>query len=254
MERYGVYVVNHPDSTAKRKLTVYNKYGVLYVTQDREVKGKLSKSVKKALSDPSVRQKMADACSANEDRRNATMQERYGTIDAMQVPGAKGRYRATCMANFGYAHPSHSPVLLRKRFMSLIRRKDCMLPSGRIVHLQGYEPWALEILMGLYTESEFSWDDLPAIPYVHDAKNKFYHPDFFLPEQRLVVEVKSWYTLLCEDTMNAAKQAACLAQGYRFEFWVGADKDPGHHPFTVITIPLADYLRERAEAIAKSTV
>jgi hypothetical protein len=70
----------------------------------------------------------------------------------------------------------------------------------------------------------------------------------------LVVEVKSWYTLLCEDTMNAAKQAACLAQGYRFEFWVGADKDPGHHPFTVITIPLADYLRERAEAIAKSTV
>ena len=183
----------------------------------------------------------------------ATLLNRYGVSAALSIPGVLEKVRATSVRHFGYPHHLQSPLHFRKHYASLRGRKDFVLPSGCVIQLQGYEPLALTRLLERYDENVFDWCP-PSIPYVLEGKRHAYHPDFFLPAENLIIEVKSWYTLTSDMGMNAAKQIACVEQGYHFEFWVGDDKDPGTCPFTVITTPLATYLQDRAAAILNPTV
>ena len=49
-----------------------------------------------------------------------------------------------------------------------------------------------------------------------------YYPDFYIPSENLIVEVKSTWTFAHPDKYdkNIAKRDACLAAGYNFEFYI----------------------------------
>jgi len=49
-------------------------------------------------------------------------------------------------------------------------------------------------------------------------ENKVYFPDFFLPELKLIVEIKSNWTYDSNLAKNLQKQKSCLEQGYNFIF------------------------------------
>jgi len=63
-------------------------------------------------------------------------------------------------------------------------------------------------------------DMVPVIKYIFEGKEHSYYPDFYVPHERMLVEVKSRYTLKAELERNKAKMNACKQMGYRFEFRV----------------------------------
>jgi len=62
-----------------------------------------------------------------------------------------------------------------------------------------------------------------SIYYEFENTNKIYHPDFYLPDLNLIVEIKgsNWHAMLLEK--NRAKQKKCIKNGYNFLFII--DKD-----------------------------
>ncbi len=129
------------------------------------------------------------------------MQERYGVDSPLQyAPFYEKRSK-----NFGW--------------------KDYILPNKQIIKLQGYEPWAFDELLLVYSFKDilYSKIDVPEIWYYYGDKNHRYYPDFFIPIDNLIVEVKSSYTMLKDFYINMLKAQACKKMGYIFKFYIYDD-------------------------------
>jgi predicted AAA+ superfamily ATPase len=63
---------------------------------------------------------------------------------------------------------------------------------------------------------------VPQIDYWFEGARRKYFPDFYIPAENLIVEVKSTWTFANGDKLekNLAKRNACLAAGYKFEFYI----------------------------------
>ena len=117
--------------------------------------------------------------------------------------------------------------------------KDHVLPSGRVVKLQGYEPDAVQQLLTAHPESDLDFDSIPSFPYTApDGTHHVYHPALYLPGEGLIIEVKSEWTLARNYEVNRLKQQAVLAAGYRFQFWV---KSKSSDPFRMTEDPLPNF-------------
>jgi len=73
--------------------------------------------------------------------------------------------------------------------------KEYTLPSGKIIKIQGYKHFALELLLQIYNENDIITDkkDIPKIWYTSCGIKKLYYPDFYIPNNNLLIEVKSEY-------------------------------------------------------------
>lgn len=86
----------------------------------------------------------------------------------------------------------------------------------RKVMLQGYEPQALDYLLSVgYKPAQIRvGKEVPRIRYFHEGKWRWYYPDFWIPHQNLIVEVKSVYFFGVSDInifrTVKAKRAATL--------------------------------------------
>ncbi len=99
--------------------------------------------------------------------------------------------------------------------------KDYTLPSGKITRCQGYEIFCFDDL--LYSEGYNEVDilnernDMPKILYMLDEKEHRYFPDFFIPKENRIIEVKSSYTYEFDLLKNTAKGHATKKLGYNYE-------------------------------------
>jgi hypothetical protein len=92
--------------------------------------------------------------------------------------------------------------------------------------VQGYEPQALDYLLGLgYLPSEIHCEvenKVPIVAYRYRKRNRKYIPDIYLPRDHTIIEVKSMDTLgLLRKRrrgwgMTCAKAIACHKAGYKF--------------------------------------
>ena len=57
-----------------------------------------------------------------------------------------------------------------------------------------------------------------SIDYVFNNKNKKYHPDYYLPDYNLIIEIKSSYTYDREKEKNEAKKEAAINNDFNFIF------------------------------------
>lgn len=64
---------------------------------------------------------------------------------------------------------------------------------------------------------------IKSIKYNFNDKQKYYHPDFYIKELNLIVEVKSdyYYNLYLEK--NLCKEKSCIEKGYDFIFIINKD-------------------------------
>ena len=102
--------------------------------------------------------------------------------------------------------------------------KDYILPSGKIIKVQGYEPQALDYLLeNIYLENEIITQkrNIPTIQYftLDDKKHKYY-PDFYIPKDNLIIEVKSTWTWKCKLQKNLLKIKATIDAGYKFQLMI----------------------------------
>ena len=96
------------------------------------------------------------------------------------------------------------------------------MPSGEIRQVQGFEPYALDELVKIYTEEQIITDCkiIPRFQYQYQNKLKYYYPDIYIPHENKIIEIKSVYTINCNQEMIKLKGQACKEKGYNYEIWV----------------------------------
>jgi hypothetical protein len=100
----------------------------------------------------------------------------------------------------------------RKCFTQSHRSKKYTLPSGKVIHVQGYEDNFLNYVFNnnILQEEDFDFQNIPRFKY---ADVKHYYPDFYIPKHNIIVEIKSEYTLQQSDKR---KYASIDIEKYKF--------------------------------------
>jgi hypothetical protein len=118
------------------------------------------------------------------EKRNCTNLLKYGYKNAAQSPDVELK-RLTNIEKYGVEHPNQVGEFFEKQLESANKYKEYTLPSGKIVKLQGYEKYAMDILI------KSDRQEMPEIWYEHSGKKKRYFTDFYIPKDNLIIEVKS---------------------------------------------------------------
>ena len=112
--------------------------------------------------------------------------------------------------------------IFQKQVNSGYKRKEYILPSGNKINVQGYEPFALDILLKIYNEKNIktSTNEQPIIWYNFKNKKHRHFLDIYIESENKIIEVKSDYYYEKDIDKNLAKQKCCIEQGYNYEFWI----------------------------------
>lgn len=157
------------------------------------------------------------------EQKVKTTIENYGVSHPKKSVSIKRGEEERCMEKYGVRHPSQDETIRLKMLKAGFQQKVFTMPSGRIVKVQGYEPFALNDLLKIYTESQIKVDsegDMPKIIYTtEDGKTHRYYPDIFIPHENRVIEVKSEYTFGKGGRNVMEKKEATIKCGFVYEIW-----------------------------------
>jgi hypothetical protein len=155
---------------------------------------------------------------------NKTFQDKFGG-HPKQTKEVQDKWKATCLTKYG-GHPNQNKEVQLKSEATSFAFKDYMMPSGNIVKYQGYENLALDELVQLYEEEDISVgrSSIPLIEYYIGEKKHVYFPDFFIPSENKIIEVKSEWTIQLRRGNIEEKANATVKAGYKYEIWVYNDK------------------------------
>jgi hypothetical protein len=119
-------------------------------------------------------------------------------------------------------HPSQTPEVMEKIVKTSKSYKKFTMPSGAIRNIQGYEPFALNILLKEYNEEQIKSErkDMPIIKYTFNDISKRYFPDIYIPDKNLIIEVKSQYIYNKQLELNKVKEKFTKDAGYDYEVWI----------------------------------
>jgi flagellar hook protein FlgE len=222
LERYKVeYPSQNPTIKQKQKDTCLKNLGVEYPWQSEEVLAKIKATnlerykVEYPSQNPTIRQKQKDTCLKN-----------LGVEYPMQSEEVLAKTKATNLERYKVEYPSQNALIFEKAINNSFKYKIYTMPSGSLRKVQGYEPFALDELLKLYTEEQTKTDraDIPRIEYMLDNNKRYYFPDIFIPHENRIIEVKSTWTFAIKNEIIMSKGRACKDSGYNFEIWVYAKK------------------------------
>ncbi len=210
-EKYGVEHVMHLDIIKEKvKETKLDRYGdENYVNMEKNRETKLDR-----YGDPNYN---------NREKFKETNLNMFGVENPMQNEEVKNKSKQTCLAKYGVENPMQNEEIFNKVLKSLYSAKDYVLPSGKIARIRGYEPFALNHLLNIYTEDEIVYQTklMPKIWYIdNDGKKHIYFPDFYIPKDNLIIEVKSDYTYNKDLEVNLLKKEAVIDSGYNYRFMI----------------------------------
>jgi len=217
MSKYGVeYILQNKEMKQKLIANNIEKYGVENISQVTEIKNKKKESslrkygVEYPLQHSDVKRK-----------RKETNKVRYGVENQFELDSIKNKIKITNMIKYGVEYASQNIDIMEKIQNNGKKYKEYIMPSGVIRKVQGYEPFALDVLMQQYNEDQVKTDrkDVPRITYQVDNRNKYYFPDIFIPYENKIIEVKSTWTYKCKEDNIQQKKDACISQGYKYEIW-----------------------------------
>jgi hypothetical protein len=152
---------------------------------------------------------------------------RFNTEFASQNNDVRQKFLETCRRKYNCDNPNQNKEIQEKRQKNARKYKEYIMPSGRIVKIQGYESFALDELLLIYPEEYITIErkNIPRIEYFDNSNKKhYYFPDIYIEIDNKIIEVKSTWTYKCKADNNELKAAACKKMGYDFEFWVYDDK------------------------------
>jgi len=100
--------------------------------------------------------------------------------------------------------------------------KDYILPSNKIIRIQGYENVALDELIKVYKEDDIITDkrNMPKITYYFEDKQRRYYPDIYIKSINKIVEIKSDWTYNKDLEKNKLKEITTKELNFNFEFWI----------------------------------
>jgi len=149
-----------------------------------------------------------------------TLLSLYNEDNISKVQEYKDKKISTCMKNCGVESPAHVTDIHEKQ--QKYRWKDYKMPSGKIIKLQGYENIFLDEYFKEGNKEETIIYQRKLIPriwyYTEDGKKHRYFPDFYIPKDNLIIEVKSNWTMKKYLEKNLLKEQACIDSGYKYKF------------------------------------
>lgn len=213
IEHFGMHPKKTKEVQEKYEATCIERYGYRNSAQAEEVKEKIKKTFdEKYGGHPMYNQEV-------KDKVRETCLEVYGG-HPMHNQEVKDKVRETCLEVYG-GHPSQTPEIMEKITKKSKSYKKYIMPSGTIRNVQGYEPFALDILLKEYNEDQIITDRkfIPKINYSYNNINKVYFPDIYIPSLNLIIEVKSEWTYNIDKDINISKEIATKEHGYNYEVW-----------------------------------
>ena len=156
------------------------------------------------------------------------MKKKYGSIYYSQTPEWKGKMNKTCNKRYGTDWAMQNSDISEKQSKNAYNAKIYKFPSGNEIYVQGYENFALDILLkNGYKEKDIitSRTEVPECWYIINGKEKRYFTDIYLPNERRCIEVKSVWTFKRdienpEKVSPLIKQQAMQELGYICEIWI----------------------------------
>lgn len=177
-----------------------------------------------------------------------TMQEKYQVDHPLQSPQIQEKFKNTCQERFGVDHPFQNPEVKQKILETLRERYDVdhplqnaevnakslnnsfkskmfTFPCGNVLQVQGFEPFALEVLVKHGRTFEEITTDRTRVPEIwyetEDKKKHRYFCDILLHNEDKIIEVKSdWTYKQGEETIIPLKAQACIDEGFEYEIWI----------------------------------
>jgi hypothetical protein len=223
LDKYGVEnPFQSEDVKEKIKQTMLKKFGVEHSIQNEKIKEKIKQTnldkydVDHHFQSKDVKEKIKQ-----------TFQKKYGVDNPFQSEEIKEKIKQTNMIKYGVEHHSQIPEIADKCSKSSYLIKDYIMPSGKILKIQGYENYALDELIQEYQETDIinGTSNVPEIWYVDDTGKKHRHyVDIFIPSKQLCIEVKSTWTAEKKKDNIFLKQNAGKNLGYCYEIWVYDEK------------------------------
>lgn len=130
----------------------------------------------------------------------------------------------THFKKYGVRHSTQRPEIYKKILEKRYLLKEYILPSGNVIKLQGYEPFALDYLLNVknYNETDIitEAEKMPYIFYILKGAKHRYFPDIFLENENKIIEIKSDFTMEQNKEKNKMKHYGTKKLGFVHEFWV----------------------------------
>jgi len=159
------------------------------------------------------------------NKRKQICIEKYGNEIPLKTDLGKQIMRQTCLEKYGVEYPNQVPEIAEKTAKNSYRKKIYILPSGKELICQGYEPFALDKLVKeeniLEEDIVTGCKNVPTIWY-NDKQNKKHrhYVDIYIPSQNRCIEVKSTWTAEKKKDNIYLKQNAAKELGYQYEIWI----------------------------------
>lgn len=224
IKKYGVDHYSKTEEYNKRcKETTFKNYGVDNPMQNKDIVKKLQSTLfektgyNHALQNPKSIEKRKNTCLDRYNFDNYTKtnkykkeySENYKSRTFEEIENRKEKFKNTCIEKYGVESPMQNKDIHEKQQISAFKLKI----YKDLFYRGSYE---LDFLEKFYDKIKVERPN--SIPYLYKNKNKRYHPDFFIKEYNLIVEIKSLYTYNYNIDKNEAKKIASLENGYDFIF------------------------------------
>jgi hypothetical protein len=232
-KKYGVKNLFQSEKIKKKiRKTWMKKYGVDCPTKNKDIikKGKLSKLEKYGNENFSNPKKVIQTCLekygvSNPNKLNSirkkiekTNLQRYG----VKYFNNSEKTKQTNIKKYGVEYPSQNIDIHLKQLKNAYRIKQYTTRTNKIIHYQGYENFALDILLNEYQENDIITDkkQIPHFSYKYNNKIKKYFPDIFIKSENIVIEVKSVWTDILHKEIDKLKEECVIENGFKFRKYV----------------------------------
>jgi len=257
MEKYGVEsIAKLKEVREKVKSTLIKKYGVDNIMKYEPMKQLVSdKLTLKFKNNPWKISKYNDSnrpinCISNKQERQRRIIEKYGQLNyksskvfkELVKTGVQTKHgvehiskvksvietkKQNNIIKYGVSSTSQVPEIVDKITKNAFKQKEFTFPSGKIVKVQGYEPFALKDLLEKENIPENNivtgCKNVPTIWYndINLLKRRHF-VDIYIPSQNKCIEIKSSFTVKKQNVFEKQKEAKNL--GYLYEIWVYNEK------------------------------
>jgi hypothetical protein len=159
------------------------------------------------------------------EKKVQTYLKNYGVENPNQCKEIREKTKKTVLEKYGVEYCSQNPDVMDKMTKHMYKMKEYMLPSGKIIQIQGYENYGLD---ELFEKDNIDENDIvtgcknvPTIWYEDEnGKKRRHFVDIFIPSKNLCIEIKSTWTAKKNGHTIFLKQKAAKELGYGYEIWV----------------------------------
>ncbi len=244
LKKYGVNHVMHvKEFKNKMKETNLKKYGTTSTLYVQSVREKIHKTWIQKYGTIDYRQ-----TELYKNNFSDAIQKKYGVNTVLRLKSVRDKIKQTNIMKYGVDNPtknksiyqkvvntfkkrynvvntSQHKLFFSKALKTLYSKKSYKMPSGKIIDVQGYEPFALNILLNQNIEEDDIITDREEVPelwysYREDTYEHRHFVDIYIKSQNRCIEVKSIYTFIKDKEKVLIKQEYAKKDGYLYEIWV----------------------------------